>query len=486
MDERRTNSRVDMQTNVKVYVESIGDFIETYSNNLSAGGMMIRLEQAVEKGATITVEFRLKSEHFLIKTDAAVQWVRQTEQGHTAGIKFLGLDEQARNFIEEAVKLHRKGRDPAMGTDDFLAPPEGGTDMDFGVEEIEEVEEIAVDEIEELDSNGIDLIEEIDELKTVDLAPGTTADAPLNADSLEELDLGELAEPEAAPPPAADDLFVMTEDLETVEADVIETPDEVDQQSFGFSPDEDGMEDSLSLSEEIDLTHGAPKANKNGRTLLVVAGVVVAAAVVAGGAMFMLGGTHHAEVNTVEEVPEPPKFAEAASEVTEAKTDENTLGQEEPGHPGLEKGKNLPAVVKEKPSTLTPHPKPVAVPSVQPKPASGIKTAKKVSRKQHGTVLAGLVVRQDRGTTYVEIQLDGTAGKVRSFAMRNPPRYIVDLLGVLRYSGKNVRTYSNPLLNRIRIGRHKDKIRLVLDLSSGKYRAKRQDSGDKVTIELHR
>ena len=84
----------------------------------------------------------------------------------------------------------------------------------------------------------------------------------------------------------------------------------------------------------------------------------------------------------------------------------------------------------------------------------------------------------------IDIVLDGQAKKVRSFALTDPPRQVVDLYGIKNFAGTDDRKFDDPLVRGIRLGKHADKVRLVVDLTSGGYKAETSLSGAQITVEL--
>jgi len=64
----------------------------------------------------------------------------------------------------------------------------------------------------------------------------------------------------------------------------------------------------------------------------------------------------------------------------------------------------------------------------------------------------------------VYVKGDGGLGRYKAFHLTNPPRVVVDLLDVqTTRTGESV-AFTGPLVSKVRVGRHGDKIRLVFDI----------------------
>ncbi len=66
-------------------------------------------------------------------------------------------------------------------------------------------------------------------------------------------------------------------------------------------------------------------------------------------------------------------------------------------------------------------------------------------------------------TTVIRIMADGTIGSYNSFELDSPPRLVVDIWNVDSSIGQYLVSVGGPHIDRIRIGRHTDKVRLVFD-----------------------
>lgn len=67
----------------------------------------------------------------------------------------------------------------------------------------------------------------------------------------------------------------------------------------------------------------------------------------------------------------------------------------------------------------------------------------------------------------LDVVSDGPISSHKQFFMINPPRLVIDLPGAWERPGFHAAPVESPLAERIRIGHHPDKLRLVLDLLMG-------------------
>lgn len=81
--------------------------------------------------------------------------------------------------------------------------------------------------------------------------------------------------------------------------------------------------------------------------------------------------------------------------------------------------------------------------------------------------LADLSVDKRDGRIVLTARGEGYIGDYNSFRMKRPSRIVIDLLGLTNLYKKNRVDVNSPMLKRIRIGQHKDKVRLVLDIPEG-------------------
>lgn len=115
--ERRTASRVQVAFPVRVRYDSVIDFVQTQSMNISRTGMFITTPEPAPIGSRIDFEFALSDGFTLLRGTAEV--VRAVRGGVTGmGIRFLDLDEESRRLIDRIVDVNdEEGRSPTLGFD---------------------------------------------------------------------------------------------------------------------------------------------------------------------------------------------------------------------------------------------------------------------------------------------------------------------------------------------------------------------------------
>lgn len=102
-----------------------------------------------------------------------------------------------------------------------------------------------------------------------------------------------------------------------------------------------------------------------------------------------------------------------------------------------------------------------AKPAPKPKPMAGAKPA---SVAVSGDVVR--VVAEDKRTEYVLlIQTSRPPAHFQKLFIADPPRMVLDLAGAWRYSGPTSRVTGENFIRQIRIGRHADMFRVVLDMA---------------------
>ncbi len=65
--------------------------------------------------------------------------------------------------------------------------------------------------------------------------------------------------------------------------------------------------------------------------------------------------------------------------------------------------------------------------------------------------------------TFIKIVGDGSIGNYNFFGLDDPPRFVVDIWGVADHIAKKSIPIGGPHIERVRIGKHPDKVRLVFD-----------------------
>lgn len=101
--ERRKLRRQFFQLAVRVRLDSIDELITEVAREISLGGMSLRLNQQVYLGEKIYLEFRLREGDPLISVFATVKWCKPYGNSSIAGVEFLDLDEQGRQFLKQVL-----------------------------------------------------------------------------------------------------------------------------------------------------------------------------------------------------------------------------------------------------------------------------------------------------------------------------------------------------------------------------------------------
>ena len=176
------------------------------------------------------------------------------------------------------------------------------------------------------------------------------------------------------------------------------------------------------------------------------------------------------------------------AEPTAAENKVDTKTTEEVDNPALAEVKESTAalpVVKlvpeaekiEKPEVV----KPVAakVAAVQPEPKPEAKKAEPLEN--------GIVVEGDDGTVRLVLRTDGPVAKHKSFWLKNPRRFVVDVPGRRNAFDRLAYELNHPLAERLRVGQHPDKVRFVVETSEDVLRkARLTPEDDTLIIDLKR
>lgn len=116
--ERRTGSRVAVILPVRVRYESVLDFVETQSMNISRTGMFIGTEEPAPLGHRIDFEFSLSDGYTLLRGTAEVVRVVKGGAANGMGIRFVDLDEANRSLIDRIVAVNdQEGRNSTLNFD---------------------------------------------------------------------------------------------------------------------------------------------------------------------------------------------------------------------------------------------------------------------------------------------------------------------------------------------------------------------------------
>jgi len=101
--ERRRHQRKSQQLVVRVRLESIEEFVDEYARDVSISGMSLKIDQPVQVGARLYVEFRLAAGKPLIAVFCEVKWVRDSNGKYVVGVEFLDLDEAGKRTLKEIL-----------------------------------------------------------------------------------------------------------------------------------------------------------------------------------------------------------------------------------------------------------------------------------------------------------------------------------------------------------------------------------------------
>jgi uncharacterized protein (TIGR02266 family) len=121
--ERRADARVDLVIPVRLRYDSVLDFVETQSMNISRSGMFIVTEAPAPLGSRIEFEFSLTDGFVLLRGLAEVVRVARGGIVEGMGVRFVGLDPANRGVIERIVAVNTdEGRVSTLNFD-FSSPP---------------------------------------------------------------------------------------------------------------------------------------------------------------------------------------------------------------------------------------------------------------------------------------------------------------------------------------------------------------------------
>ena len=100
--EQRIATRVPIR--VRVEYETLEDFLDDYSSNLSLGGMFVQTGQPLAIGTRFRLRFRLPDREKAIETYAVVRWVHDDDtpsaEGRGMGIQFDDLSPKDQKSIK--------------------------------------------------------------------------------------------------------------------------------------------------------------------------------------------------------------------------------------------------------------------------------------------------------------------------------------------------------------------------------------------------
>jgi uncharacterized protein (TIGR02266 family) len=96
--DRRTAKRVSLVTQIRTTVG--GETLVGYSKDISTGGVFVETEEPPEKGAEVTLRFRLSEDSPILEVRAAVAY-RMSGEG--MGLRFLDPPPELLRAIEQFV-----------------------------------------------------------------------------------------------------------------------------------------------------------------------------------------------------------------------------------------------------------------------------------------------------------------------------------------------------------------------------------------------
>jgi len=119
--------RAQVVVPVRYRYESIIDFVETQSANVSKSGMFVTTTEILPPGTVLEFEVVLADGFLLLKGKADV--VRASSvPPRGLGLKFLQLEEQSRKLIDRIVEVNAKeGKKPSVSLDFEPVEPVGAT-----------------------------------------------------------------------------------------------------------------------------------------------------------------------------------------------------------------------------------------------------------------------------------------------------------------------------------------------------------------------
>ncbi len=136
-------------------------------------------------------------------------------------------------------------------------------------------------------------------------------------------------------------------------------------------------------------------------------------------------------------------------------------GELSPAFPPTDEKSDTPAVKAD----AMDEPKPAAKTIAKAKAAPAKKTAKTAPAKPARGAVLGVTAEDRPGEFILTVKTSAAAAEYEKFFLDNPPRVVLDLSGVWRYSGPWSLSGKGTLVRMVRLGKHADKFRVVLDLA---------------------
>jgi len=131
--------------------------------------------------------------------------------------------------------------------------------------------------------------------------------------------------------------------------------------------------------------------------------------------------------------------------------------------------------------------KPEILPSVEsvPKAAQAVQASEDVSEKKTFMTLKDIRSQSSEGSFSIMLFANAPIEKYKTVALNPPPKLVLDLPGKWSYSGNSVISVQSDLVEKIRVGEHKDKLRLVIDLKGSRtYSPRIEPSPEGLTFTI--
>lgn len=252
-DERRLHKRVEVRAVVRMHFSTIGEFLQSQAENISAGGMQIVAGRELASGDLVGLEFRMAGDQPLIEGTAEVKWCRAQGEHFRLGVEFQQLDERSRAIIQQAVE-HAAAQAPMLTED--LVVDAGEADLDTVDLDTMDLEPVDVEDVvagfEEPAGDDLSAPISFDDAPAGDDAPLFESSVPADpwdvetADSPGGADFGDLEAADAAPA-SGDPLdfgdIELADEVEEVEADAFAATAPADAAATGFEADAPAVEE---------------------------------------------------------------------------------------------------------------------------------------------------------------------------------------------------------------------------------------------------
>jgi uncharacterized protein (TIGR02266 family) len=113
--DKRRFPRAPLQLLIQHRFNSMDEFVEKWSSDISMGGLFLRTEAPREEGAMIYLQFELTNGDKLIEGLGRVVRSQPPQEGRVAGmgIEFVSFDDESLTLIEELVTTRVRRHTPA-------------------------------------------------------------------------------------------------------------------------------------------------------------------------------------------------------------------------------------------------------------------------------------------------------------------------------------------------------------------------------------